>query len=504
MMEIMYRADRCRARDCFAPIWISIVLGSLMNAGCALPSPAGRQPDQRLAEFGTRMPPIEPVAGEPRVHVSGPTATRPESRSVPAVQPASFQDVREAPSPPPDEFRMLTEPLPVHSMTFEEVLQQTLDHHPLLQARAHEIQEARGRLITAGLLENPQWVMDSETPVDEDDVTVLSTRLTFTVPTARKRRRAMEAADAGVAKSCAALALETELVLAEAADAAIEVLYLQELAGMQGQLSQLAATTAEVVRGQFRAGGADYPDTIKARLDAAEIELKRRETLTELDLARVRLTRAAGLPPSELVQMQGELRVEPLPALPLERVLAAAESSRPDLAASRAALLESQRLHAQARAEARPDLEFGPRMQNNLGETGDRLGARLSVDLPLFDRNQGDIAESAAAVRTQRAMLQATEVNTLNDVAAAYLELRNAQMRWDFHHTHVQPLIEQSHAAIRDAAAGKVLAPADVSQLLEQMAAMQVQQLELRYVHVRLRTRLEILLGCPLDEIPAL
>ena len=54
--------------------------------------------------------------------------------------------------------------------------------------------------------------------------------------------------------SQAALALETELLLAEAADAAIEVIYLQELAVLQGELSQLAAKTAEVLEGQFQGG----------------------------------------------------------------------------------------------------------------------------------------------------------------------------------------------------------------------------------------------------------
>ena len=215
----------------------------------------------------------------------------------------------------------------------------------------------------------------------------------------------------------------------------------------------------------------------------------------------MRLNRAAGLSPAPLVRMRGELVVEPLPAVPLECLLAEAERSRPDLAESRAAVLESQRRLAQARAEARPDVVFGPRVQNELGETGDRVGARMSIDLPLFDRNQGGIAETAAVVRTRCAMLDATEINTLSDVAAAYLELQAAQTQLDYHRTRVQPIVEQTECAVRGAAADTVLAPGQISELMEQLARMRVEQLDLRYLHTRLRMRLEILLGCPLDDL---
>ncbi len=385
-------------------------------------------------------------------------------------------------------------------MTLEEVLEHTLDHHPLLHARTHEVEAARGRLVTASLLPNPQWVMDTESPVDGDDATRLSTRLTFTLPTGRKRRWRMAAAEAGVTRSQAALARETELLLAEAADAAIEVLYLQELATLQGALSQLAARTADVLGGQFQGGTTPYTTTIKSRLDAAQIELARLDTLGRLEQARVRLNRSAGLAPATLVSMRGELIVRAIPSIRLERLLAEAERSRPDLAESRATVLESQRRYSQACAEARPDVDLGPRVHNSLGETDDRVGARLAIDLPLFDRNQGRIAENAAMIRTRRAMLDATEINTLSDVAAAYVELQAAQTQLDYHRAHVQPFVEQAEAAIRGTAADKVLAPGQISELMEQLARMRVEQLELRYVHTRLRMRLELLLGCPLED----
>ncbi len=270
---------------------------------------------------------------------------------------------------------------------------------------------------------------------------------------------------------------------------------------MQSDLSRLAAKTAEAVAGRFQSGMVPYPTTIRSQLDAAETELERLTTLGELEQARVKLNRAAGFPPAPLLQLRGKLDYQPIPALQLERVLAEAERCRPELAESRAALLESQRLLAVATAEARPDIVIGPRVREDLGPSGDRVGARLSVDIPVFDRNQGRIAERAALIHTQCAMVEVTQIGTLNDVAATYLQLRDSQTRLEYHQGQVQPIVSQTEAALQAADVGKTLQPDQVSGLLEQLGRMRMEQLELRYLHMRLRTRLEILLGCPLDAL---
>ncbi len=166
-----------------------------------------------------------------------------------------------------------------------------------------------------------------------------------------------------------------------------------------------------------------------------------------------------------------------------------------------AALAQESGGPAAATAEARPDLVIGPRVREDLGPSGDRVGARLSVDLPVFDRNQGRIAERAALIHTQCAMVEVTQINTLNDVAATYLQLLDAQTRLDYHQHQVQPIVVQTEAVLQSADVGKTLQPDQASGLLEQLERMRLEQLELRYLHTRLRTRLEILVGCPLDAL---
>lgn len=474
-------------------VWRAAILcGSLLAASCAAPSRPSQQDD-------ARQPPNAGVHRGQEVSLrSRPPSDRGDE---PGVRPVAFLETGDAalpPAPVPDD---LPKAAAAQEMTVEQAMQYALDHHPLLQARHHEVEAARARLVTAGLLPNPQLVMDTQSPIEDPDPTQLTTRVTFTIPTGGKRRLRKAAAEAGIQRTRYALARETEAVLAEAADAAIEVLYLQGLIELEAQLSGLATQAVEIDRGRFKAGVLPYSSVVRLELDAANLELARLEAVGRLELARIRLTRAVGRAPSHPIAMVGGLEVRTVPPVELGRLLAEAEKSRPELAESRTAAWEAERLLALARAEARPDITLGPRFRDVLRATGDELGARFAVDLPLFDRNQGGIAESAATLRTRCALVDVAELNTLGDVAAAYLELSAIQGRLEYYQRHVAPVLEQTEATIRDASVEKVLDPGRTADLLQRLVKMRLEHLDLRYFHARLRTRLEILLGRPLEEL---
>jgi outer membrane protein, heavy metal efflux system len=142
-----------------------------------------------------------------------------------------------------------------------------------------------------------------------------------------------------------------------------------------------------------------------------------------------------------------------------------------------------------------PDLNVGVRSRNELTNgDGNRLGGRLQMDLPLFDRNQGGIAESAAEIAISAARHDALEVNTLSDVSSLYLSLQQFQSNADYYRQHVRPLMEQTEAAIRAAFQDRAVNAYELAELLQTAARIRLDDLEIRYQHQRLRARLELLL----------
>lgn len=78
------------------------------------------------------------------------------------------------------------------------------------------------------------------------------------------------------------------------------------------------------------------------------------------------------------------------------------------------------------RALSVPDLTVGPEFDQSSNYTPNYFGLSLSLPLPLWDRNQGNIRSSGFQVKQQEAMLNMADQKLQNDVLNAYQNLLNA------------------------------------------------------------------------------
>jgi len=386
--------------------------------------------------------------------------------------------------------------------TIEQALVYTLDNHPRLRARTQEVEVARAELITAGLVPNPQLVIDTDAPINESGPVELSGRLMFTFPTGGKRQHAGLAAKAGIAVAQWAIDSEAHLLLVEAADAALEVLYLQELVDLQRELAALAEQAAKIQREKVEAGAVTAPEALAAEIDEVEIEFDGLNNETLLEVARVRLSRAMGLSQPQELRITGILDVTPVENLTLDALLSEVVQVRPELAQAETSIAKSRRDEAAARASAIPNIELGPRYSTELGEQQDTLGARFGMDLPWFDRKQGDIYEAASQARVNEALRDEVRLTSLHDVADAFLQLRPIEAALEQYDERILPLVQRTEELLHDPEASQVLDPVEVSDQLRKLVKIKLKQLELRYQHNLIRTKLELLLGRRLLDDP--
>jgi outer membrane protein, heavy metal efflux system len=520
-------------------VWVCALAACcpVLLASCTSPWSAGAR-DQFAKALGTEKQPATVAQPSPAENTTAdrdaagamapmPPGVAPQSESVgqprradPAVQKAAATaPVGNAEKPPGTLSNILGEstgpvsnapqPLSNHAyapvgnapgqpLTIEEVLQCVLQNHPMVRVRQHEVEIARGRLITARLLPNPRLVMQSRTPVDAAADSGLTTRIEFTLPIGPKRELRTAAATTAVRESQLAMNIEIKLLLMEATDAAVQVQYLQELVALDRQVAALARQAAEVQRERSKVAAVPFVpfrNVVLAELAATNADLAERNAMTLLEQAQLRLSRAMGLSQPAPPVMQGQVVVEWLQPMSLAAVLDEARRVAPELAQSQAAIEGSRQRLAFARWQAVPDVTVAPVLQESFDHaTGQTMGARFVSDLPLFDRNQGVIAESAATVESNRARLAVAEISTLADVSAAYLQLRDVQARWDYYVAHARPLLDKTETTIREAFTEQAVTASEMIDLLEQLARMRRNDLDLRWQHHRLRARLEMLL----------
>ena len=380
--------------------------------------------------------------------------------------------------------------------TLESVLQYTLRHQPLLRARQCEVQAARAKLIGAGLLTNPRLVIDNDNSTNGDP-SELRGRIMFEIPFGAKRRARRAVACAGIQRAQVALSRETENVLLESADAATEVLYLQDLLMLRKQISQLAAKkagskTPNLNRQMVRL---NLSDCLKADLEAADCEAEQMDVENRLRVARLRLARSIALPPSTELRMEGHLAVDAMPLESLETMLAQSNKAALSIDEAYAALTESQQRYRLAWAEGIPNMEMGPRYGDELGTSDKQVGARFESDLPIFDRNQDEIWQRGAEIQANCALLHAARNATRSDIARAYAELESLRDRIVAIETGTMKRLGYYENLLRDPNTRQGITDAEATEVSKKSLEWEVKHLELCYRYARLYVRLQILFG---------
>jgi cobalt-zinc-cadmium efflux system outer membrane protein len=117
------------------------------------------------------------------------------------------------------------------------------------------------------------------------------------------------------------------------------------------------------------------------------------------------------------------LEAAALPWPPLETLLAEAERRREDLQAIREVERAARARIELARAEAWPDLRVGV-FGGREGGTDTLVGVAVGIPLPIFQRNQGPIAEAEATAVRVAAERDTAVLSVVREVVSAYEQHR--------------------------------------------------------------------------------
>ncbi len=190
-------------------------------------------------------------------------------------------------------------------------------------------------------------------------------------------------------------------------------------------------------RNRFKVAEVSELDVNTAQLEVQRLTQERALLVSQRMTQLARLNQLLGRPAIEALELDDTLLESDLPSLAdLQRQ---ALLSRPDL---RFALLNADRAQANqalARAQRWEDWTVGVVLEQNrlvigggsyggpFQESDRALGLRLSIPLPLRNKNQGNIAEAAATEAQAYARIDAIKLSIGNEVASAYAETERLQ-----------------------------------------------------------------------------
>jgi cobalt-zinc-cadmium efflux system outer membrane protein len=314
--------------------------------------------------------------------------------------------------------------------------EEALRANPELRAAREAIEVARARLAQAGLWPNPELALAgaSDFAFANEGEASANVALEQRFPIAGRLARAQDLARVDVEVALAEARDFERTLIGEVERTAVSILALDRAVESRDAVIEAARGLVGASRRRLEAAEVSEADLNLLEIGLARLEQERRLLELERRNRAVELNRLLHRANEAPVRVTGTLD-EPLYA-PLSGAdpLEVALRERPDLQRQRLSMTRAQAELPLARAEAWEDwsVETGYQRENSvlddrglaLSSRDNLLAAAVRVPLPLWNRNQGRIAEAIASERRA-----GHEVAALERRIAAELEV--AQQRID-------------------------------------------------------------------------
>ena len=368
-------------------------------------------------------------------------------------------------------------------ITEDEAIAIALWNNASFQELLADLGMARGDLIQAGLLPNPEFAYFFPVP-DKPFKYAFDFPLEALWLRPIKLKSASREADRTVDRlTQAGLDLMRDVRQAYA-----DVVLAQERARVAGEAVKLRGRIADLAEKRLKAGDISPQEAATARIDALQAEQDAARITYDITIAEERLRNLLGL---GAYRRSLTLDPSPLPpqlVLDVDGLTQEALAHRPDALAAVAAV---------AAAEARLKFaKLGWVRLLGIGDatsgraTGHEFGPALRFTVPLFNRNQGGIARAEAELERAVRNQQTVAHQILLDVHRAHLQYQQTCAELDVLQNKVRPEVEtairRAQAAYQEGNATIFIVLETTRQLLDNYLREAVLHAELRRIWAEL------------------
>jgi cobalt-zinc-cadmium efflux system outer membrane protein len=335
----------------------------------------------------------------------------------------------QAPSPPAQ--ALAQNPASV-TISLDDAIQMAFRHnHNLLAART-TIQQSEAEEITANLRPNPVILSDwqflpifqpSQFSADYlDNTAQFDLGISYLFERGKKRQHRLRAARDATAQTRSLVADNERGLAFSVASGFINVELAESTLALAQQDLQSFQNTVEIAQARYKAGDIGEGDLLKIKLqmlqfqtDVSQAKLARVEELSDL---RQLLGYESIAPDYDVV---GSFDYQPVKGN-VDDFQAMALQNRPDLRAAQQGVTAANSLHALQQAIGKRDIT-GEVNYTHIGYLND-ISLFGQMQMPIFDRNQGEIARAAYAVTQAQEQERFANGQVMTDVRDAFENLR--------------------------------------------------------------------------------
>jgi outer membrane protein, heavy metal efflux system len=350
--------------------------------------------------------------------------------AVPAVSPA-----QQPPAAPAATVPTPSSQAPAARITIEDAIRMAIQHNHALQAARTTILQNQALETTANLRPNPTLSWDAQFlpffQPSKFDADYIDTQAQFdmgigyTFERGKKRQHRLQAAKDQTTVTRSQVADNERALVANVSQQFVAVLLAESTLDFAQQDLDSFAKTVDISEARFKAGAMSEGDFLKIKLQLLQFQTD----VSAAKLAKVQALAALrqflgfeSVP--DLYDVDGQLDYLAVKA-GLDDLKALALRSRPDLAAAQQSVTAARSQQLLARANGRRDLGVS---FNYSHVAATNTGAFFfNIQLPIFDRNQGEIARTGFVINQAEQLASETSQQVVTDVVDAYEALRASE-----------------------------------------------------------------------------
>lgn len=350
----------------------------------------------------------------------------------------------------------------VHSLTLPQAVEHALANNGELKALRAEKEVARAGLERAVLFPNPTLELSADTGAmtGSSDENSASIGLSQEFLTGGKRAKRLAVAEREVEEVHQQIADRERQLALEVKSTFAELIQTQKRRELAQRAIELNAKLLEITKERLTAGDIPELEVNLARVEVSRSEGRKIEAERQLTPLLAKLRTLLGLPAGEEVTF-ADIPERRLLSVTPDELTRLALANRPDLKALQATRAKGDAAVVLAEAERIPNVTAGlgytyERSGLEVGDIEARdkdhlLGLRISIPLPVFDRNQAGIREARARRQGAESRLEFARTSVAREIEGDYARLAAAEKSLELYATGILPQLEENLKLVQEA-----------------------------------------------------
>lgn len=328
------------------------------------------------------------------------------------------------------------EPAP-QPIAIDQAIREALDRNLNLIAERYSLPIADARMVTARLRPNPVVSIGGDhldflgtgfNDTNGAGPSEYSIRTDFLFERGGKRQQRMAVAEAGRSVAQLQVLNAVREVVFNVQRSFVDVLQAKADLALARENLKVFEEVVRINRGRVESGDVAGVELIRAQVAQLQFENAVRQVELRVRTSRAALQLLLGRRGDRVADATGEMRRDDA-SFQVDSLKVLAAAQRPDMLAQRQDRARSQAEVRLQLAQGKVDYVVGTeyRRQQGLAGKGNSLGVFLQTNLPIFNRNQGEIARAEQEQQQVEARIRALEAFIDNEVEVAFLQYQNAR-----------------------------------------------------------------------------